>query len=83
MLEWRPPRRRRPTTSPYPDREPLLEMKETRRFGRSPPYEDIRDARKNSAVGVSSWAPRLALGFAMVWHIWWWLVGGVRARHVG
>jgi len=53
------------------DREPLLDMKERGVAWQKPArYEDI-EMPKSSAVGVVMGAFAFALGFAMVWHIWW------------
>ncbi len=53
------------------DREPFLEMKERGVAYRRPvAYEDIH-MPKNSMVGVAMGAFAFALGFAMIWHIWW------------
>jgi cytochrome o ubiquinol oxidase subunit 1 len=56
------------------DREPLLDMKERGVAWEKPAkYEDI-EMPKSSAVGVIMGAFAFALGFAMVWHIWWLVV---------
>ena len=56
------------------DREPLLDMKERGVAWQKPArYEDI-EMPKSSAVGVIMGAFAFALGFAMVWHIWWLVV---------
>ncbi|WP_395714696.1 cbb3-type cytochrome c oxidase subunit I [Reyranella sp.] len=56
------------------DREPLLDMKERGVAWEKPArYEDI-EMPKSSAVGVVMGAFAFALGFAMVWHIWWLVV---------
>ena len=53
------------------DREAFLEMKERGVAYRRPAaYVDIH-LPKNSMVGVAMGAFAFALGFAMIWHIWW------------
>ena len=53
------------------DREAFLDMKERGVAYRRPAaYEDIH-LPKNSMVGVAMGAFAFALGFAMIWHIWW------------
>jgi cytochrome o ubiquinol oxidase subunit 1 len=53
------------------DREPLLDMKERGvAYQRPQAYEDI-EIPKNSAVGVVLGGLAFALGFGVVWHIWW------------
>ena len=57
------------------DREPLLDMKQRGVVFKKPPrYQDI-EMPKNSAVGVVMGGLSFALGFAMVWHIWWLALG--------
>jgi cytochrome o ubiquinol oxidase subunit 1 len=78
-LEWS-------TASPVPfynfavipvvsERDAFWEMKQRDKKPEKPTYEDIIMA-KNTPIGLIISGFALALGFAMVWHIWWLVIIG-------
>jgi cytochrome o ubiquinol oxidase subunit 1 len=60
-------------------RDPWWEEKQARKRGhmpKTPVYEDI-ELPKNTGMGVMIAGAALAVGFALIWHIWWLAIIGL------
>ena len=65
-------------------RDAWWEEKQARRRGhmlKAPDYKDI-ELPKNSGLGVMIAAMALAVGFGLIWHIWWLAIAGLVAAIV-
>jgi cytochrome o ubiquinol oxidase subunit 1 len=65
-------------------RDPWWEEKQARKRGhmpKAPAYEDI-ELPKNTGAGIMIAGAALAVGFALIWHIWWMAIIGVIAAVV-